>query len=171
MIQFSPSHSRFASAVEVLESRIAPATLTTPGTFDYTDGDGDIVKVKVEGLFSSVDMLDVNGNDVNVSGGDIAKIIITKPGLNFAITFADTNVLGNNVVELGMVSGPDGARLPLIGGIFTVPSANGLLHYELDGYRGAGFSKGGGLKIFGKLTGRLRTTPVSTSPTCRWKPA
>ena len=158
-------------AAEILETRIAPATLTAPGMFSYTDADGDIVKVKVDGLFASIDFLDSAGADVSITGGDIAKIAVTKAGKNFAITFADTNAGGGNVIELGNISAVDGGRLPNIAGIYTVPSADGLLRYELNGFRGTGFTKGGGLKIFGPLTGAdvnsagldLLTVPIETS--------
>ena len=68
------------STLEVLESRIAPATLSAPGTFTYTDGDGDIVKVNVAGKFTSVDFLNGLGEDVVASGGDVASVVVSGAG-------------------------------------------------------------------------------------------
>jgi hypothetical protein len=141
------------STLEVLESRIAPATISAPGAFTYTDGDGDVVKVSVSGLFTSVDFLNDLGQDVAVSGGDVASVVVTKAGKNFAITVAAADVVGAGVVTLGNITGVAGERLPLIKGIYTVPSANNFASYELDGFRGTGFSVDGGLSVFGKLTG------------------
>src|SRR4051794_15750936 len=106
------------SSIEALESRIAPAVvLAPPVAFNYTDGDGDTVKVVVSGKYTKVELLSATNADVTLAGtqADIAKIVITGAGKDFAISFADTNVgVGNGIIELGSVSGPAGARLPMI---------------------------------------------------------
>src|SRR4051794_19880990 len=80
-------------AVEVLESRIAPATVA-PGTFTYTDADGDAIKIDLLGK-GSVDFLDASGADVSVSHLSIAKIVVTAPNSAFALLVSDTNVTGD----------------------------------------------------------------------------
>ncbi len=164
------THTR--QSVEILESRIAPAAITAPGTFTYTDSDGDVVKVKIEGLFTSASFLDSSAADVNVSGGDIASIVVTGAGKDFAITFADTNSgVGGDIIQLGKIGGAGGARLPKIAGIFTVPAADGDTRYDLAGYYGTTFALGGGLRIFGQLTGAtldgagldINAVPIDTS--------
>lgn len=164
------THTR--QSVEILESRIAPAAITAPGTFTYTDSDGDVVKVKIEGLFTSASFLDSSSADVNVSGGDIASIVVAGAGKDFAITFADTNSgVGGDIIQLGKIGGAGGARLPKIAGIFTVPAADGDTRYDLAGYYGTTFALGGGLRIFGQLTGAtlggagldINAVPLDTS--------
>ncbi|MHA3772974.1 beta strand repeat-containing protein [Verrucomicrobiota bacterium sgz303538] len=140
-----------ASPIEILESRIAPAA-TAPGVFSYTDGNGDTVKVEVSGKFTSVDFLSSTAGDVLTAGGDIASIVVHGAKSDFALTFVDTNPgVGDDVIKLGVITGEGGASLPLIKGVTTVDS-NDAVTFELEGYKGAGFSTGGGLKILGKLT-------------------
>lgn len=138
-------------AAEVLESRIAPAVLT-PGVSTYTDGNGDVVKIQVAGKFTSVDFLDAAQHDVLTNGGDIASVVVTGAGPDFALTFADTSSAGDGVIELGTISGPSGARLPLIKGISTI-AADGAATFHLGGFIGAGFSPNGGLNLLGDVTG------------------
>lgn len=142
-----------SGAIECLESRIAPAAVVTPATFTYTDADGDSVQVQISGKTGEVEFLDAGGADVHVSGGDIAKIVITKPSADFAISFADLNAaMGDNIIKLGVVTGPDSGRLPTIKGIFTANSTPAV-SYQLTGYVGTDFSAGGGLTIVGKVLG------------------
>jgi hypothetical protein len=141
------------STVEILEARIAPAIITAPAVFTYTDADGDDVKVKVGGT-GTVEFLDAAQMDVSLvpGGANIATIVIRNPGKDFALTFADTNpATGDNVIELGRIAGDGGARLPVIKGIFTIDSATSVT-YNLGGYTGTDFVKRGGLDILGGLT-------------------
>ncbi|MGB8170694.1 MAG: hypothetical protein WCF18_24535 [Chthoniobacteraceae bacterium] len=143
--------------IESLESRIAPAAIATPITFSYTDGDGDVVQVQVTGNSGTVEFLDALGGDVHANGGDISKIIITKPSADFAISFADTNSptganLGDNVIDLGTILGAANTRVPVIKGIFTADSTPSVA-YKLGGYLGTDFAPGGGLGIVGQVVG------------------
>lgn len=153
----SPRARSRHGGVEALESRIAPATVA-PGNFTYTDADGDAIKIQILGK-GTVDFLDKNGGDVSVTGLDIAKIEITKPSADFALLVSDTNdtLLDDGVIKLGVISGPAGARLPVIKGVFTAASTPGV-SYELGGFIGTSFSSGGGLKILGALTGDASAT-------------
>jgi len=148
---------RAGRGVECLEHRIAPAAVMSPTTFTYTDADGDVVSVRVSGLTGGAEFLDANGNDVAANGGDIAKVVITGAGRDFAITFTDTNSatgagVGDNVITLGAISGPNEARLPVIKGIFTNDSTPDV-KYQLQRFTGTDFSSGGGLSIVGGLVG------------------
>ncbi len=150
--QAIPESCRAASTLEVLEARIAPA-VTSPGLVTYTDADGDTVKVQVAGSFDSVELLNVDGADVVVAGGDLKSIVVTGAGSDFSLTFADGNSgpnSGDGVISLGVISGPAGAKLPAIKGVYTVQT-DGAATFELGGYKGVGFSKGGGLQIHGSL--------------------
>jgi hypothetical protein len=150
-IAFSPK--LIGSTAEILEPRIAPAIITAPAVFTYTDADGDDVKVHVAGT-GTVEFLDAAQMDVStvVGGANIATIVIRNPGKDFALTFADTNpAAGDNVIELGKIAGDSGARLPVIKGIFTIDSALSVT-YNLGGYTGTDFSDGGGLQILGSVT-------------------
>lgn len=145
------------STLERLEPRIAPAAVLAPASFTYTDADGDLVSVHVTGTAGSIEFLDALGGDVAANGGDLAKIFITAPSADLAISFADTNAptgagLGDNVIKLGQIAGAGGARLPLIKGIFTAATGADV-EYQLGGYTGVGFSPGGGLSILGPLVG------------------
>jgi hypothetical protein len=141
------------STAEILEARIAPAMITAPAVFSYTDTDGDVVKVKVAGT-GTVEFLDAAQMDVStvVGGANIATIVVRNPDKNFALTFADTNpATGDNVIELGKIAGAGGARLPVIKGVFTIDSAMSVT-YNLGGYIGTDFADGGGLQILGGVT-------------------
>jgi hypothetical protein len=152
------SISKRHPGVESLEARIAPAAIATPATFSYTDGDGDVVQVQVSGKSGTVEFLDAGGADIHASGvGDLAKIIITKPSADFAISFADTNSAtgpnsGDNVIDLGRILGAGNTRIPLIKGIFTADSTPSVA-YQLTGFFGTDFSPNGGLGIVGKVVG------------------
>ncbi len=142
-------------ALEILESRIAPAAIQAPGNFTYTDGNGDLVKVTITGHGGTAQFLDGVGADLTTSlTGDIAKVIIDQPGPDFAITFTDLNVQGggDNVISLGTITGPNGARVAPIKGIFTSSSSPGV-DYELTRYLGTSFSSGGGLQLLGHVVG------------------
>lgn len=150
--------SKRHAGVESLESRIAPAAIATPATFSYTDGDGDVVQVQVTGKAGTVEFLDSVGGDVHALGvGDLAKIIITKPSADFAISFADTNSptgtnVGDNIIDLGTILGATNTRVPVIKGIFTADSTPSVA-YKLGGYLGVDFAPGGGLGIVGQVVG------------------
>ena len=153
----APSPLNRPGTIECLETRIAPAAVVTPATFSYTDGDGDSVQVQISGKAGEVEFLDAAGGDVHAAGGDIAKIVITKPSADFAISFADLNSVtglgvGDNVIKLGVISGANGARLPIIKGIFTANSTPAVA-YPLTGFVGTDFSTGGGLTIVGDVLG------------------
>lgn len=152
-INRNQSVSRRHPGVESLEARIAPAAIATPATFSYTDGDGDVVQVQISGKAGTVEFLDGAGADVAVLGGDLAKIIITKPSADFSIAFADTNsATGNNLIDLGTIVGAGDTRVPVIKGIFTADSTPDVA-YRLGGFFGTDFSSGGGLGIVGKVVG------------------
>jgi hypothetical protein len=152
------STSQRHRGIESLEARIAPAAIATPATFSYIDGDGDVVQVQVTGTSGSVEFLDALGGDVAAThNGDLAKIIITKPSADFAISIADTNSAtapgsGDNIIDLGTIFGVGNTRVPVIKGIFTAANTPAVA-YKLGGYLGTDFAPGGGLGIVGQVVG------------------
>ncbi|MEA3212683.1 MAG: hypothetical protein QOE70_5740 [Chthoniobacter sp.] len=147
------------AAAELLEPRIAPASIAVGATATYTDASGDVVKVKVTGTAGTADLLDATGSEVvgHAGGADIASIVVKDPSPDFALTFMDTNsAAGGNVITLGRITGDAGARLPLIGGVFTLDGAV----YQLGGFVGTNFAAGGGLRILGPLVGDPTTLAV-----------
>lgn len=173
----SPRAHLHAGSAEVLEQRIAPATVSasTPLDFTYTDADGDLVHVHVSGT-GTIDLLDAGGNDLSVAGAlpaNLATVVITSPSPDFSVSIADVNPgVGGDVVQLGKISGPSGAPLPAIRGIFTSDTGANV-SYELTGFNGTTFTAGGGLRLHGTLAGdadpdtgsdlHLTSIPLNTS--------
>jgi hypothetical protein len=135
-------------AAEVLEDRIAPATLplldlsggTITGTF--TDVDGDTVTVRIEGTAGEVEFQDANGNSVE-DGENIASVIITGASANFALTYsfdASGGVGSANNVTMGNITSNK-----VLLGIYSVPLNSTTGTFTLGSFVGPGFSPGGGL--------------------------
>jgi hypothetical protein len=137
---------KILAATELLEDRIAPATLplldlsggTTVGTF--TDADGDTVIVRIEGTAGKVEFKDAGGNAVD-NGDDIASVTITGSSPDFELTYSfAASGGGANLVAMGDITANK-----ILRGVFSVPfdATNGLM--RLGSFVGPGFSAGGGL--------------------------
>jgi hypothetical protein len=134
------------AAAEMLEDRIAPATLplldlsggTVTGTF--TDADGDTVTVRIEGSAGKVEFQDTGGNSVD-DGENIASVIITGANANFALTYSfDAAGGGVREVTMGNITSNK-----VIRGVFSVPLDATTGTFTLGSFVGPGFSAGGGL--------------------------
>ncbi len=146
--------SRFAPAAEALEPRIAPAVIAAPGSFTFTDADGDRVQVQLAGT-GSAEFRDAALQDVALGGHDIDSVSITGAAPNFSLTFSDANPgVGGDSVALGKIGGAPGKRVGPIAGIFTLQSS-APVSYHLTGYFGTKFAPGGGLQILGSVEGAV----------------
>src|SRR5262245_61862522 len=112
------------SKLEMLETRIAPAsfsTLTVGQTATFTDASGDVVTIRVDGTSGTANFSDGAGQVDD--GFDIATVNITGASSDFSITYIDTDVAtasGQDVV-MGVVT----ATNQTIRGLYTVASDSG----------------------------------------------
>jgi hypothetical protein len=134
------------SHVEPLEQRVAPATLplldlsggTTSATF--TDADGDIVTVRIDGKAGKVEFQDSAGNSVD-DGENIASVIIAGSSADFTLTYSfDASGGVGNTVNMGDISSNK-----VLLGIYSVPLTSTTGTFALGSFVGPGFSAGGGL--------------------------
>jgi hypothetical protein len=141
----------YGTAAEPLESRIAPAVdlLSIGGltTASFTDGDGDVITVRITGHAGDVDFDDTGNLNGNVENGEsIASIAITGASADFAITISvDSSPASNGVVSLGKVTASSA-----ILGLFTVadrtagvPTSN----FQLGSYIAPGLAKNGSINV------------------------
>jgi hypothetical protein len=140
---------------EILEQRIAPATITNPlaigGTTQatFTDSDGDLVTVRISGSAGSVTFLDGGGNPVD-DGDNIASVEITGGSPNFVLTYS-VDVVGAGEVAMGNITSDK-----IIRGIFSIPDSTAASSFVLGSFEGVNFSTDGGLavdRIAGNATG------------------
>src|SRR5688572_32170402 len=133
-------------AAEILEDRIAPATIANPltigGTTEatFTDADGDIVTVRIAGKAGSVSFLDGGGNSVD-DGDDIASVEITGASSDFTLTYS-VDVVAGGVVQMGNITSNK-----VIRGIYSVPDSVVASTFNLGSFKGINFSAGGGLAV------------------------
>jgi hypothetical protein len=135
-------------AAELLEDRIAPATLPPldisngiiTGTF--ADSNGDIVTVRIEGSAGRVEFRDADRTQVD-DGDEIASVIITGASSDFALTYSLDAPGGSGA--FGLVAMGDITSDKVIRGIFSVPRGATSGFFLLGSFVGAGFSAGGGL--------------------------
>jgi hypothetical protein len=157
-------------AAEMLEDRIAPATLPLldlsngdiMGTF--TDADGDRVTVRIEGHAGKVEFRDAGGNSVD-DGDNIGSVIITGSSADFVLTFTqETSGTGANTVNMGDITANK-----VLNGIFSIPANGSTGSFTLGSFVGPGFSAGGGLSaddVAGNADGlgmQLNSLPANRS--------
>src|SRR4029453_1441021 len=137
---------RIPVAAELLEDRIAPATIPLldlsggPTVATFTDADGDTVTVRIEGKAGKVEFQDAGGNAVD-DGDNIASVIITGSSANFALTYSfDAAGGAGNTVTMGDITANK-----ILRGIFSVPLNSTTGSFTLGSFVGPGFSPGGGL--------------------------
>jgi hypothetical protein len=149
MMRNKPTH-QIRVAAEMLEDRIAPATLPLLdisseifiGTF--IDSDGDRISVRIEGSAGKVEFQDINGGSVD-DGEEIASVIITGASADFALTYsfdASGGATSLNNVAMGNITSNK-----LIRGISSVPLNGTTGTFTLGSFAGPGFSPGGGLAV------------------------
>jgi hypothetical protein len=132
---------------ELLEDRIAPATITNPlsigetTTATFNDADGDIVTVRIAGKAGSVSFFDAGGNAVD-DGEDIASVEITGASSDFTLTYSVDVVSPSGVVQMGNITSNK-----IIRGIYSVPDAVVASTFNLGSFKGINFSAGGGLAV------------------------
>jgi fibronectin-binding autotransporter adhesin len=132
---------------EILEDRIAPATITNPlsigetTTATFTDADGDIVTVRIDGKAGSVSFFDAGGNAVD-DGEDIASVEITGASSDFTLTYSVDAVSATGAVQMGNITSNK-----IIRGIFSVPDSAVTSSFNLGSFKGINFSAGGGLSV------------------------
>lgn len=131
---------------EILEDRIAPATITNPLSIGdttlatFTDADGDIVTVRIAGKAGSVSFFDAGGNSVD-DGEDIASVEITGASSDFTLTYS-VDVVAGGVVQMGNITSNK-----IIRGIYSVPDSAVSSTFNLGSFKGINFSAGGGLAV------------------------
>lgn len=153
--------------MENLESRLVLATLIdlnastpNPSSFTYTDTQGDIITIRLEGTAGSALINDV--------ANEVVSIAITGASPNLALSFSvdsTTNAGADGVVLMGNITSNR-----IIRGIYTVADqTSGDSFFNLGSFRGVSFSAGGGISV-NQITGdagglglRLGSLPAGTS--------
>src|SRR4029434_8017839 len=131
---------------ELLEQRIAPATIVNPlsiggtTTATFTDSDGDIVTVRIAGSAGSVNFTDAGGNAVD-DGDNIASVEITGASTNFTLTYS-VDVAGAGGVQMGDITSNK-----IIRGIYSVRDSAAASPFFLGSFKGVNFSADGGLAV------------------------
>jgi hypothetical protein len=131
---------------ELLEQRIAPATIVNPlsiggtTTATFTDSDGDIVTVRIAGSAGSVNFTDAGGNAVD-DGDNIAGVEITGASSNFTLTYS-VDVVGAGGVQMGDITSNK-----IIRGIYSVRDSAAASTFILGSFKGVNFSADGGLAV------------------------
>src|ERR1043166_1463113 len=91
------------SLIELLENRIAPATIVNPHTLTYQDVDGDSVVVKVsKPLFQSADLANAIFQFTNVLGVGISGAVNGSNNTPEALDTIDLRNLSNMAIAQGM---------------------------------------------------------------------
>jgi hypothetical protein len=138
--------SQIAAAAEILEDRIAPATIPLldlsggPTEALFGDADGDSVTVRIEGIAGKAEFKDADGGPVD-NGDDIASVVITGSSSDFTLTYSfSASGGGANLVNMGDITANK-----ILRGVFSIPfdATNALM--RLGSFVGPGFSVGGGL--------------------------
>lgn len=153
--------------MENLEARRVLATLIdlnlgtpTPASFTYTDTQGDIITIRLEGTAGNALITDV--------GNEVVSIAITGASPNMALSFSvdsTTNAGADGVVLMGDITSNRTIR-----GIYTVADqTSGDSLFTLGSFRGVSFSAGGGIAV-NQITGDtggvglvLASLPAGTS--------
>lgn len=153
-----PSSVTQPHQIEILESRIAPASVnvlsiggTTTGSF--TDADGDVITIHISGTAGQIDLAEVGGANGIVDDGEaIGAIAITGATSDFVVTVSvNSTGSSNGIVELGAVTSDKG-----IFAFNTVADTTGgqvTSSFDLTSYTGPGFTTGGGLFVDKILNG------------------
>lgn len=180
--QRAAERERGMASVEVLEARIAPATLVNPTTVTYTDIDGDHVTITTsKSIFTSTtinEVLKFNTGSVNGSDAtpqqlqfiDLAVIGSKAAGTSLTVStvqagagdgFANVGYIYAAGIDLGaVVVGGDLGRIIAGSGVGLTPGVDGLT-VESIGKLGTTTQKAGG-NLTSEIRGELTSLNVTT---------
>ncbi len=133
------------------------AATPAPSSLTYTDSDGDIVTLRLEGLAGIVNITSddsVAANGMLDNGEEILAIDITTATTDFVLSYSvnsTTNAGADGHVQMGEITSNR-----IIRGLYTVADTTGggtpVSDFELFSFHGLTFSSGGGLNV-DRITG------------------
>jgi cytoskeletal protein CcmA (bactofilin family) len=147
----------FVPRIEQLESRQIPALygpvleIGVRESFTFLDRDGDAIRLQLHGQAGQVVVREnstdrAGDNDGILENGEIlGSLTITQASTDFWVEVVHEDAVGrgNGDIRIGKVI----AEGQTIRGLFVTPGSLGPSSFELEGYRGKGFSAGGGLRV------------------------